>query len=99
MNLSLESIFMTAREFRRRITKLTLHVASRGAVYTRDALELAWSARNPHANKFQARNRETLAVARVAAEGQLHWLFFPFGRTSIWRSFAPPLAAFHNRLE
>jgi hypothetical protein len=68
MNLSLETVFRTAREFRRRITKLTLHVASRGVVYTRGALELACSARNPHATvvKLQTRNREKFAVEAIS---------------------------------
>jgi hypothetical protein len=71
MNLSLESAFVTAREFRRRITRLTSHFASRGAVYTLHALRLARSARDPHATvfKLQTRNREKFAVeARATSE-------------------------------
>ena len=64
MNLSLESAYATAREFRRRVTRLTSHVASRGAAYTLHALRLARSARNPRATvfKLQTQNREKFAV-------------------------------------
>jgi hypothetical protein len=67
MNLSFESAFATAREFRRRMASLTSHVVSTGAAYTRRALRWAWSVRNPHAatSKIKSRNRETLAVEAI----------------------------------
>jgi hypothetical protein len=67
MNPFLESALLTAREFTRRVTGLTSHVVSRGAVYTRYARKFTQSARNPQARtlKPQAQKRETLAVEAI----------------------------------
>jgi hypothetical protein len=64
MTPSFQAAIATAWELRRRVTRVTSHVASRGAAYTRRVLTLARLIRNAPAVmlKVQAQKRATFAV-------------------------------------